>query len=278
VIEGLVEDMIRADFDTSQYLQDILIAIGSNEIALVLSENISHPMRRVRQQALRILAELGKATLRVFSDILMDDRWFERPEDRHELPDAKWYVLRNSIFVLGLLKDEGGIAPLRLRMTDPDVRIRREIVSALEKIGGEEAVDLLVLMAEDADREIREKAIIAVGVIGITDSAPLLIDVAKRNPSESIRVANALGKLGGHEARAFLTSILESEDRLVELSGGLVSKDDLRVAIIKALGNIGDQASIDSIRKFKDHLSTAQKIFFKQSSVQKTIADVLSRH
>jgi HEAT repeat protein len=163
-------------------------------------------------------------------------------------------------------------------MTDSDVRIRREIVSALEKIGGEEAVDLLVLMAEDTDREIREKAVIAVGVIGITDSAPLLIDVAKRNPSESIRIVNALGKLGGHEARTFLTSVLDSEERLTELAGGLVSKDELRVAIIRALGKIGYQEAIDSIRKFKDQLSTAQKIFFKQSSLQKTIADVLSRY
>lgn len=278
VIEGLVNDLIQSDYGTSQYIQDILIGIGSDQIALVLSENISHPIRRVRQQALRILAELGKASLRVFSQILMDDGWFERDDGRHELPDSKWYVLRNSIFVLGSLHDEEAIVALRLRMTDNDVRIRREIVAALEKIGSGDAVDLLVLMADDPVREIREKAIIAVGLIGSTDDAPLLIDVARRNPSEAIRVVAALGKLGGQEARSFLIGILLDDPSLVDLAAGKVPRDELRVAVIKALGNVGDTDSIDSIRQYKDRLSTAQKLLFKQSPVQRAITEILSRN
>ena len=74
---------------------------------------------------------------------------FARDPQRHELPDDKWYVVRNSIFVLGSLRDPGGVAALRARIDDHDIRVRREIVSALEKIGGDEALDCLTLMADD---------------------------------------------------------------------------------------------------------------------------------
>ena len=276
-VKDLVGVLTEADFETSSLIRDTLIAIGSEEIAFALSEIISHENRQVRQQSLRILAELGKASLRVFSRILMDDSWFEREPGRHELPDATWYVLRNSIFVLGSLRDEEAVASLRLRMTDNDVRIRREIIAALEKIGGEEAVDLLILMAEDPVAEIRERAIIVVGLIGPPETAPMLIDVARRNPADSIRLVNALGQLGGMEARDFFTALLTDDGQLTELAGGKVARDDLRLAVVKALGKIGDDESIEAIREFHGRLSTTQRIFFKNSPVLKTVTEILEK-
>ena len=227
--------------------------------------------------SLKILAELGKASLRIFSRIIMDDTWFERESDRHELPDNKWYVLRNSIFVLGSLRDEEGLVPLRLRISDNDVRIRREIVSALEKIGGEEAIDLLILMAEDPFQEIRNSAINAIGIIGNTDIVPLLIDIARRNPTESIKIITVLSNLGGEEVIRFLSSILEDPVALADIAGGRISKDELRLAIIKAIGKLGDKKALESVKNYQDTLSTTQKILFRSSPVQKAISDILSK-
>ena len=161
----MIDEMIRSDHETACCLRRILIAIGSEEVAVALSHIISHPLRQVRQHALRVLGELGKASQAVFARILADESMFEREDGRHELADNKWYVVRNSIFVLGTLKDTGGVLALRRRLNDSDVRVRREIVTALEKIGGEDACDLLLLMAADSVREIRERAVVAVGLI-----------------------------------------------------------------------------------------------------------------
>ncbi len=277
VIDRIIAELMTADFEQVSFLRQIMVAIGSEEAALALAQIVTHPVRQVRQNALKILGEMGKSSLKVFSRILMDDTWFERDPERQELPDNRWYTIRNSIFVLGLLKDRDGIVPLRLRITDDDIRVRREIVSALEKIGGEDAVDLLVLMSEDAAKEIRESAIGSIGLIGSSDTVPFLIDVARRNPSEVLRTVSVVGKLGGTEAKSYLKHLLEDEAELSNLAAGRVSKDDLRLAVIRGLGTIGDQESLAGIRMYQERLSTAHKILFKNSPVSKAISEILSR-
>lgn len=278
VISALVDDLVKARTEDVAHIKSILTGIGSEEIALALSYIISHPLRQVRQLSLKILAELGKNSLKVFSDMLVDDSWFDRDKERHELPDARWYVIRNAIFVLGSLRDVGGVTALRLRINDQDIRIRREIISSLEKIGGEDSVDLLIVMAEDRDREIREAALGALGMVGTPEYVPLVIDLTKRNPADSIRAVAALGKIGGADAKVFLGSLLDNEEALNHLAAGKVSREDLRAAIVRALGSIGDAESISKIRAFHGSLSAAQKLLMRGSTVQKAIAEVLSRH
>ncbi|MEW5796362.1 MAG: HEAT repeat domain-containing protein [Candidatus Zixiibacteriota bacterium] len=277
-IDALVRELIGAGGETAVYLKEILVAIGSEEIALALSQIISHPQRSVRQLTLRILADLGKASLKVFSRILNDDKMFVRDPQRHELPDEKWYVVRNSIFVFGSLRDPQGVGPLRARIDDTDIRVRREIVGALEKIGGEEAIDCLTLMAEDPINEVRDAAIIAIGLVGRPESAPVLIDIARRDPRNSIKAVTALGKLGGSEAHEFLGRLLNDPQLGGELTHGVVSKDELRVAAVRALGQIGRPEAIEHIRQFRDSQSATQKILFKNSAVNKAISEVLLKH
>lgn len=277
VVDRLVEDLFKSDFETSSQIKRILTAVASEEVAMALSQVVAHPLRQVRQQSLRVLAELGKAALRVFSRIINDDDWFTRDTSRQELPDSKWYVVRNSIFVLGSLKDPQAVLPLRLRTSDPDIRVRREIVSALEKIGGEESVDLLVLMAEDVAKEIRESAVAAIGVLGTAEIVPLLIDLAKQGKSETLRLLGVIGKLGGQEARDFLCLLLGDDYELTSLAAGGVAKDDLRLAAIRALGAIGDTVAINKIRDYQENLPAAHRIFFKNSPVNKAITEILSR-
>jgi len=276
-VQLLVTELMRANHDQAEALKKAMVAIGSEEIALALSEIIAHPIRQIRQLCLRILSEMGKATLRVFSQILVDDSWFERSEDRRELPDQQWYVVRNSIFVLGLLHDPEAIVSLRLRLNDKDARVRREIVSALEKIGGDEAIDLLGLMAEDAEREIAESAVIAIGLIGTEEAVPLLNDILRRNPAVVLRYVHALGKIGGEEAGEALSALLLADDRLADLAGGRIAKDDLRVAIIKALGAVGTDRAKTTLTEFQQSLSVTQKLLFKNSPVQKALSDLTSK-
>ncbi|MBU8934499.1 MAG: HEAT repeat domain-containing protein [candidate division Zixibacteria bacterium] len=277
VISALIDDLIAGNSETTGHIRDTLIAIGDEQAAVGLSRIISHPARHIRQLTLRILAELGRATLNVFSGILADDSLFERDSNRHELPDVKWYVIRNSIFILGLLEDQEGVTPLRLRIGDPDVRVRREIVSTLEKIGGEDACDMLTLMAEDADKQIRESAVVAVGLIGTEDFAPMLIDAMRRQPAIAVRGVTSLGRIGGEGSREFLSRLLKDEELLAEMAEGGASRDELRLAIVAALGRIGDSASIDRLREFESSMSVAQRML-RQSSLHKAVTEILSRH
>ncbi|MCK4461741.1 MAG: HEAT repeat domain-containing protein, partial [candidate division Zixibacteria bacterium] len=77
------------------------------------------------------------------------------------------------------------------------------------------------------------------------------------------------------EARSYLIKLLGCEDELLRLVGDGVSKDDLKLAVIKALGKIGDDEAIDSIRDYNDNMSRTQKLFLKNSAVNKAIKELL---
>jgi len=275
VIEQLVNDLIELSGNDVQYIKDILVTIGSEDVALALSRIISHESRQVRMSVLKILSEMGKASLVVFSNILRNDYYFERESGKRELPEEKWYVVRNSIFVLGSLKDPDACQALRLIISDEDTRVRRAIVQALEKIGGDKAVDLLLMAALDPDQEIRESAIIALGLIGSSEIVPELIDIAHKQTSEIINIINILGKLGGNDARKFLSQLLNDRNYQSRFTSGRSSRDDLKLATIKALGRIGDTESLSSIKEFNKSLKASQKLLFGGSKISKVADKVL---
>ncbi len=276
-LHDFVNRLIKTDTGKAKYIRKILIDIGSEEAASELVDVISHPDRSVRQQSLKMLAEMGKSAVKVCSQVITDDNLFSRDNDRYELPDNKWYIIRNAIFVLGQLRDEDGIVALRLRIGDNDIRVRRDIIIALEKIGGEDACDILFLMLDDPIKEISERAIITISLIGNDETAPLLIDAIKRDKTKSILIITALGKVGGEEALKFLSSLLANEAILEDYVTGQVSKDDLKLTLIKALGNLNDSQAVKQIKDYQDNLSKTQKIFFKNSPLNKTISDIVSR-
>jgi len=274
LIKSLVDELIRFDTKNNKYIKDILISTGTNEVALALANIVTDTNRQVRQIALKILAELGKSSLNVLSGVLYDDSLFERADGRRELPDNKWYIIRNSIFVLGLLKDPEAIDSLRLRINDPDVRVRREIISSLEKIGGDMAIDILMMMASDEDKEIQGAAVISIGLIGSSENTPMLVEIAQSNPKIITKVVNSLSRLGGEKSEEFLTRMLADKDYFDEVTGGVTSKEEVRLAIVKALGQMGNKRCI---KQYKNNLSTTQKIFFKNSPVNKAIEDILAK-
>ncbi len=277
ILDRIIDKLLNSEFEDAVLLRKILINIGSEEVAMALTNIISHPERSVRQQSLKILSELGKSALKVCSQVLMDDSHFERDDGRHELPDYSWYIIRNAIFVIGQLKDENGVLPLRFRITDQDVRIRREIITSLEKIGGEDACDILILMIDDPIREIVERAIITISLIGTPDVVPLMIDVARNDSSILKLIITALGKIGGKEAVHFLGGLLEDEDELNALAGASLSKEEVKLVIVKAIGNLGDLDALKKVKELQSNMSTTQKIFFKNSPVNKAISDILSK-
>nr|MBN2276294.1 HEAT repeat domain-containing protein [candidate division Zixibacteria bacterium] len=277
IIAQLVNDLVSGSGTVSQLIKHILVTIGSEEVALALSHIISHESRQVRMMVLKILSEMGRASLVVFSDILKNENFFEREAGKRELPDDKWYVIRNSIFVLGSLKDPDACPALRMVISDEDTRVRLAVVQALEKIGGDKAVDLLLMAANDKEHEVREAALIALGLTGNMEIVPELIDIAEKQPSEIINAIVVLGKLGGNDAKKFLSCLLNDRQWQSKFTSGRSSRDDLRLATIKALGRIGDTESLSSIKQFNESMKASQKILFGGSKLSRAAEDVLNR-
>jgi len=277
IIDTLVADVVGGHPSWFKYVKKTLITIGSEEAAWALARIISHEDRQVRLHVLKILSEMGPAARNVCTGILRNNDYFELPSDRRELPDESWFIVRNAISVLGSLKDPEACKALALRINHEDYRIRRAIVTSLESIGGEEAADLLILMASDSDHEIREAAIIALGIIRASDVAAELIEFASNSRSEIINIINTLGKIGGRDSFEFLKRLLEDNRFLAQYASGKSSRDDIRIAAIKALGTIGGAESADILKNFQNSLSKTSKILLGGSKLDKAASDAIAK-
>ncbi|MCP4568135.1 MAG: HEAT repeat domain-containing protein [FCB group bacterium] len=249
-ISRLVRELQQRRSSRIKFVHEILTAIQTEEVALQLADIVVHPERTIRQRCLKVLAELGYPAVTIFSEILRDEINFSRPDGRHELPDKNWFLIRNSVFVLGNLRDIAACNALRLRLADPDVRLRHEIIKALEKIKGEEATDLLMILAEDMDASVREAAIITLGLFKRPELARFFIDLLDRRKGEVSRIMHALGMSGSEDARDFFAELLDDEKKPESIISGKASILDVRKMALKGLELIGDEISQQKMKEF----------------------------
>jgi HEAT repeat protein len=124
-----------------------------------------------------------------------------------------------------------------------DIRVRRETIRALTKIGGKRAIKILLQTATAEDQEIRRQAILSLGAMRATAAVPTLLSLLKQKgwsqreidlKKDTIR---ALGEIRDPEATPELVKILKKK-RLVHRQ----LNDELRVAAAAALGDIADES------------------------------------
>ncbi len=266
LIDRLICELEQQGSTQIKPVRDILAAIQTDEVAMKLAGIVTHSSRAVRQHSMKVLSELGWPAVKIFSDILCDESNFFRNEGRHELPDKQWFLVRNAIFVMGNLGLPEACNAMRLRLADPDVRVRRELVSALEKIGGDEALDLLMILADDNDNGIREAAIIASGLFKRQELARFFIDLLHRHKSEVSRIITAIALTGSPEGSQFLKELLNDKDRLKSLSSGKAS--------IKAIYNQIESAMKKDEEKLGGEVITPPA---KKSALSKTARVFLNK-
>lgn len=73
--------------------------------------------------------------------------------------DARWYLARNVVNVLGRLRSPRAVPYLGRLLGHSDYRVRRETVMALASIGTEEAQALLASLLDDPDDRIRARTL-----------------------------------------------------------------------------------------------------------------------
>jgi hypothetical protein len=156
------------------------------------------------------------------------------------LRDPRWFVVRNAIGILGEIRDQQTTGQLSPMLAHEDLRVRRETVRALTKIGGRSAEGTLLAILQSEDQETRRQAILSLGALKCTAALPALLELATRRDGkgrlldEKKEAVNALGQIGSSEALPQLKTILKRR------RFWFGSRDDeLRAAAALALGKIG---------------------------------------
>lgn len=158
--------------------------------------------------------------------------------------DKRWYVVRNTVMILGKIGGEQVINFFAATAGHSDHRVRTETFRALENMKSDRAVDLLTGFLTDGDPGLREMALTTLGRIGGRRPFEAVGNIIHSEPFGRLTVDEkepyliVYSHLGGSEVTDFLDSIVNS-------SGWLPStaKMRYRLAGLKALAyNKSDEA------------------------------------
>jgi HEAT repeat protein len=192
---------------------------------------------QTRRHVTLILGQMGAPILNLLKESLSDQRWF---------------VVRNTVTVIGDMRQKAAIPMLEPILRHPDPRVKRALIRALTMIGGCEAVPLLLKLVADRNLILRRPAILALGALKREEAiSPLLKIVARsdifgRETDIKLDAIRALAMIGSASAVPPLLALAEKRNLLRRSR-----LEAQRVAALAALGQLGDPGlatPLDSLR------------------------------
>lgn len=200
---------------------------------------------RVVKNIMERLTEEGEARARkILSSVLVRQGQTAVPVLLEHLGDPRWYVVRNAVGILGEIRDQSSAAHFAPLLQHQDVRVRRETLRALTRIGGRNAIAILLRTVEEEQGDLRRQALLSLGAIKDSEAVPTLVKLIKhpdpllKRTEDKKAAIRALGEIGHADAVPTLSAIL-SRRKLWRRARW----DELRVLAAQALGGIGDPGS-----------------------------------
>lgn len=176
------------------------------------------------------------------------------PVLRNYLRDGRWFVVRNAAAILGEIRRPEAVSDFPPLLSHPDLRVRREVIRALTRIGGAESVAILLRPVEEEDAELSRQALLSLGALRDPTAVPVLLRLVERSDPLQRRAEirkgaiRALGEIGSPEALPALEKVLMRRS----LWRRTVT-DEIRAAAATALGEIGATESPALEKALEDH-------------------------
>lgn len=155
------------------------------------------------------------------------------------LPDDRWYIARNAVFILGRIGNRKTAIYIRPYLSHRDYRVRREAVRALGRIGGPVALKSFQQLIDRKDQELGPLVLIALGTMQNDAAVGSLLrliqsfDPLLKNLDLKRGAIKALGAIGSAQAAPPLIKILKRPR-----FWNRVKHTKLRASAAQALGNI----------------------------------------
>jgi eukaryotic-like serine/threonine-protein kinase len=151
------------------------------------------------------------------------------------LKDENEYARRAAVEVLNVVGTSKSVKYLLEVIADSDWWVRTRAADALGKIGGPKVVDAVLALIKDENQDIRRAAIEILNQTKDERAVAQLIE-ATRDPDwwVSERAVDALAEIGSSKALPRFIDMLQGEPKSLP-------------TVIRAIGKIGDQKSLESL-------------------------------
>lgn len=241
LVNNLVDSL--ADRNLSQPLikqtAKMLVKLEMRIAPYLLKRLSDEENNQTRRHLTLILGQMGAPILNLLKKSLTDERWF---------------VVRNTVTVIGDLRQKASIPMLEPILRYPDQRVKRALIRSLTMIGGREAVPLLLKLVTDKDITLRRPAILALGALKREEAvSPLLKIVARsdifgRETNIKLDAIRALSMIGSNIAVPPLLALSRKKKWLSRSRF-----EAQQVAALAALGQLGDLEIVNTLNSLRNH-------------------------
>jgi len=182
--------------DVAAYLR-LVPEEGLGEFASLLADESD---RRTRVRMCEVLARVGLPAIPVLLARLGDERWF---------------VVRNSLYILGKIRQASALPSVLAAVDNPHPRVRVEAIRAASLIGGGDSAARLSRCAHDPDPSVRRAVIAVLSTPGNDDAIVPLRDILRAPATgpedvdvklEAVRALATIGTLLAHETLAAIAT------------------------------------------------------------------------
>jgi HEAT repeat protein len=260
----------------TKVIEEILESLDKDKVAGKLLEIFTQEDRATRISSLKVLSKLGQSAISALSRLLSDKNAFFRKEASPLLIDEHWYKVRNAIYVLGNIPESSSVEVLVKLNSDPDRRVRLEVIKALEKIGREESANALLAFLKDKDEEVRKNAISSLGALSDPRCLNPLMDHFRQNPEDRILTLTAIGKLGGEQIIEFLLGLLSEEDSGIRHLSKR-QKEEIQTTALNILGKTGSPSIAKEIEKFMKNRKKGIRALLTRDPLRETASRMLKK-
>jgi HEAT repeat protein len=191
---------------------------------------------RARRRLIDLLAAKGRDHVTLFAPYMQDRRW---------------YLVRNVALILGEIGNPESIELLRLAAHHVDVRVRKQVLTAVSRSGGSAAMLFLSNALADHDPGLRlwaARALAASGPRALPRLATVLEskEFERRDLSERAAFYEAYAYAGRTEAVAYLHKLIEQKSLLKPRH-----PDPVRACLCRALGVAGGAEARAALEKLR---------------------------
>ena len=251
-----------------EYSMNSLRQLATDEMIDYLVASLLDPRikEKSRQTLTRVLAFLEEKAVRRVMKLLTHEKSAANrkslasvlilsgpiavPILQEHLLDDRWYVVRNAVAILGEIRQQDCLVHLTPLLQHKDIRVCRETIRSLTKIGGPRAINILLQTTAADDQELRRQALLSLGAIRAASAVPTLLKIVRKRGWSRDNVdlrKDAIRSLG--EIRS--SDAVPTLERIV-LRRSIFRKqrcDELRTTAAAALGEIGDDAARMTLEK-----------------------------
>jgi len=232
-MDGLDTDAITEKLDESSNEEQsrffaLAVTIGRPAIDLACAVMAASQKSRTRAAACTMLAYLCSDQPELL------EGW---------LADSRWYVVRNTVFVLGQIGGESVLPMLQVAAHHPESRVRRAVVQALGNCPGPDRVPLLLAQLGTRDGQLLSATLNMLGRFKSSIAARALLrqieapDFDSRPADVQRALFTALGDMGDDE-------IVPRLEELLHKGGWFARPTNQRTGVARTLQKIGTEKAM----------------------------------